>query len=209
MIVGLTGRKQAGKNAVAKALAVSSTLPVVEVSFAAKLKESAAAVLGVTVEQLEGWKNNPHAVVSVGIGVEDGWLVEGKTQPVRHFLQRYGTEGHRDVFGEDFWLDAALPLPDASGYLRYHDALYVVTDVRFENEARRVKDLGGTIVRVIGPAAVELATDSHASEEQLDEDLVDFFFDNSRRDDSYVALSYGARKLLSRLGVADAFALPG
>jgi len=28
----------------------------------------------------------------------------------RQALQRYGTEGHRDVFGEDFWVDALLPV---------------------------------------------------------------------------------------------------
>jgi hypothetical protein len=202
MILGLTGRKQAGKNAVAKALAAHSPLPVVEVSFAALLKQSAAAVLGVTVEQLEGWKNNPHAVVSVGIGVEDGWLVEARTQTVRQFLQAYGTEGHREVFGEDFWLDAALPLDDDVPLYpggRYAAALYVVTDVRFENEAQRVKDLGGHIVRVVGPNDVELETDSHASEEPLPSSLIDFYLTNARRDDNFADLYYRVRLLLGLL----------
>ena len=33
----------------------------------------------------------------------------------REFLQRYGTEAHRDVFGKDFWLEYTLP---ANGSLR-------------------------------------------------------------------------------------------
>lgn len=202
MILGLTGRKQAGKNAVAKALAAHSPLPVREVSFAAKLKQSAAAVLGVTVEQLEGWKNNPHAVVSVGIGVEDGWLVEARTQTVRQFLQAYGTEGHRNVFGEDFWLDAALPYMNRDGRILrrdYEEALHVVTDVRFENEAQRVKDLGGHIVRVIGPVDVEAETDSHASEEPLPDSLIDLYLSNARRDDDFADLHYRVGLLMRLL----------
>jgi hypothetical protein len=197
MVIGLTGKKQAGKNAVAKMLAVYSPLPVVEVSFAAKLKQSAAALIGCTIEDLERWKNDPHATVAVGMMIDDA--IVGHYQTVRTFLQRYGTEAHREVFGEDFWLDAALPLPAFLGSEPYADGLYVVTDVRFENEAQRVRDVGGIVVRVIGPPEVEQAGDGHASEAPLPDDLVDYFLLNDRRDDDFAWLDRAVRNMVAGL----------
>lgn len=210
MIIGLTGYKQAGKNAVAKKLAVWSPIEVIEVSYAAKLKQSAAVLLGCTVEDIEVWKNDPNMVVSVGLKVDGLGIVDPLEQTVRSFLQRYGTEAHRDVFGEDFWLDAALPLPasapltDAAGLhafnaRQYDDALYVVTDVRFENEAERVHQLGGLVVRVVGPPEIENVSDRHASETPLPDELVDRTILNTKRDDNYAALDLEVRKLLRDL----------
>lgn len=175
MILGFHGKMGAGKSECARRLALYSSLPVIEVSFAAKLKESAAAVLGCTVSELEIWKNLPDVRVQVR-DVDRGETVTD--QSARSFLQRYGTEGHRDVFGQDFWLDAALPITLSD----YGDALYVVTDVRFANEAQRVRDLGGIVVKVLGPIG---DTGTHASERELDGD---FTVDNARRDDGYASL---------------------
>lgn len=196
MIIGLTGRKQAGKNACARLIRLYAGREVVEVSFAALLKQSAAAVLGCEVDDLERWKNDPHALVCVGLEVELGGFIAARTQTVREFLQRYGTEGHRDLLGPDFWVDAALPSSSD-----YSGALYVVTDVRFPNEARRVKALGGTIVRIIGPPEIEDAGDAHASETPLPDELVDIKLGNVRRDDGFAALDFGVRLLLRELDV--------
>jgi len=208
MVIGLTGKKQAGKNAVAKLLAVYSPLPVVEVSYAAKLKQSVAALLGCEVDDLERWKNDPSVKIQVARWPHE--LLACIT--MREFLQRYGTESHREIFGKDFWLDAALPLPElwapegapeAAEYDdAYGDALYVVTDVRFPNEAERIKELGGTVVRVVGPPEVEEVTDGHASEAPLPDELVDLTLFNDRRDDEFAALDTRVRTLLKMLDPA-------
>lgn len=195
MILGFHGKMGAGKNAAAKRLALLSPLPVVEVSFAAKLKESAAALLGCSVDDLERWKNDPRIRVDVRVEEDHGWFV---SQTVRSFLQRYGTEAHRDVFGEDFWLDAALPFessepPYLSRDALYRDAIYVATDVRFPNEAMRVRDLGGTVVRLVGP---DEETGSHMSEQVLE---TDFVIDNRTRDDGFERLDRQLAALLDDL----------
>jgi hypothetical protein len=180
MILGLHGRIGAGKNECARRLALIRD-GVVEVSFAAKLKESAAALLGCTVADLERWKNEQYAVL-----VRDDEPKIVLDQTVRSFLQRYGTEAHRDVFGQDFWLDAALPLDGD-----YHpDVLYTVTDVRFPNEAQRVRDVGGVMVGIVG--AFDTPSD-HASEQTLE---CDHWIDNTIRDDDHATLD---RLLLSLL----------
>jgi hypothetical protein len=83
-------------------------------------------------------------------------IVEGQT--FRQFLQRYGTESHRDVFGEDFWVDQTLP---TDGY--YPGRKIVVTDVRFDNEYNRIKELNGVVVRVYREG-IEPGIDPHPSE---------------------------------------------
>lgn len=189
MVIGLHGRIGAGKNAAAKRLALLYP-DVVEVSFAAKLKLSAAALLGCTVDDLERWKNNRDALVEV----HDGTRLGGR-QTVRSFLQRYGTESHRDIFGEDFWLDAALPLEAQLAPGGYDNALYVVTDVRFPNEAQRVKDLGGYTVKVIGP---DEFTSGHVSELPLE---CDYGLNNAVRDDGFAALDRNLRQLLDSVSL--------
>lgn len=197
MIVGLTGKKQAGKSAAAKLLAVYSPLPVVEVSFAAKLKELAAASLGISVDDLERWKNDPLAIVAAGLEVELGGFIAAKTQTVRQYVQSFG-QAHRDLIGEDFWVDMALPRFKVGGY---KDALYVVTDVRYENEATRVRALDGDVVRVTGPSYVEHVDDPHPSEKPLERWLVDYELLNVTRHDGFASLDFQVRRLLRWLGL--------
>lgn len=160
MIVGLTGKKGAGKDMIGSYLIEQHGF--VRVSFADALKESVAALFDIPVEQLETWKNDPHAIVSIGIAVEEGWMVGGRTMTVRQFLQRYGTEAHREVFGDGFWLDVARQRI-AELHAQGHQRL-VFTDVRFDNEAELIRTLGGQVVRIWRPEA-EVSDDSHASEQ--------------------------------------------
>jgi hypothetical protein len=194
VILGLHGKMGAGKNEAAKRLGrLSGALPVVEVSFAAALKRSAAAALGVTVDDLERWKNDPEAWILVDVGG-----THRSTQTVRSFLQRYGTEAHRDVFGASFWLDAAMPADGA-----YDDALYVVTDVRFANEAARVRFLGGYVVLIQGANS---DTGSHPSEALLDQEEADFIIDNSRRDDGFASLDRQLVGILTEIAKREEWA---
>ena len=56
MILGLTGRMGAGKDTVFQRL--EALYPrVMQVSYARKLKESVAALFGISLEQIEQWKD--------------------------------------------------------------------------------------------------------------------------------------------------------
>lgn len=187
VIVGLHGKMGAGKNEAARRLAMLAPVPVVEVSFAAKLKQGSCQSLGdVYSDRWEEWKNNPNARVQV---VVDG-LVEIDIS-VREYWQFSGTEGGRNIFGQDVWVDAALPFGRD-----YSDAIHVVTDVRFANEARRVRQLGGVVVLVVGPHE---DTGGHASEQALSNGYIDLVLDNTRRDDDFASLDAQLDALLNRL----------
>lgn len=177
MLIGLTGPKQAGKDTVYERARhiMDGVLTVERVSFADLLYRSAAASLGVTVEELGRWKNDPAAFVSVKAPREPR-----RSQTVRQYLQAYGTEAHRQVFGSSFWVDAVD--------LEHEGRLVIVTDVRFENEADAVVRAGGVIVKVVGPPNVEDNGDGHASEAGLPAECIDFWLQNTVRDDGFRSL---------------------
>lgn len=114
--------------------------------------------------------------------------------PMRLAFQRFATEGHRDIFGEDFWVDALLPTTtfemngeehfnwehnfDLGSVLSQAEGppdFCVITDLRFENEAKRVHQLGGRVWQVNRPLEHE---DNHSSEQPLNPVLVDQEIEN-------------------------------
>ena len=116
----------------------------------------------------EVWKNDPKAKVAL-INDYGKILNKGSIIPVRVFLQRYGTEAHRDIFGQDFWVDHAIKGIDPNKN-------YVFTDARFENELQKIKSLGGYNLQILRP---ELSNeDSHASEVPPPRYLIDYSVDN-------------------------------
>jgi hypothetical protein len=181
MILGLTGRAGSGKDTVYHRLNALVRPTVVERrSFADPLKRSVAALFNISVWQLEEMKNDNVSFVEC-YGQAIG---EKREFSIRSFLQRYGTEAHRDVFGEDFWLDATLPL----GTTAPEDTLVVITDCRFANEAKRVKDCGGVVFEVVGPEGPMDPNAEHGSERALPNDLRDGYIHNEIRYGGFEAL---------------------
>lgn len=103
----------------------------------------------------------------------------------RQYLQWLGGNA-RKVFGDTFWIDQVLPPkryhygPEKIGGLtrrfdmleeRYPNTdLVVVTDVRYANEAERVRELGGEVWEILRPGST---SDGHSSEIPLPRELVD------------------------------------
>lgn len=177
MIVGINGFKGSGKDTIGAYLVEKYGFE--RKSFAAKLKESAASLFNIDPNKWEKWKNDPTMRVMLYKANEDEpWEVESDGDPdyyantisVRQFLQRYGTEAHRDVFGDDFWVYHGLE--DVS--LRKD---YVLTDARFENELEAIKELGGYNIRVIRSGFGDI--DTHASEVVPPAHLIDYEIENN------------------------------
>lgn len=191
MLIGLNGRKQAGKDTVFERTShlLADVVEVERVSFADLLYRSAAAAIGVTVEFLQTFKADPRAGVVTYLPAGDGVVVRNMLT-LREYLQAYGTEAHRDVFGAEFWVEQVRP------ELELHEGRVVmVTDVRFPNEAAIVRECGGAVVEVIGPEG-RVTTDAHASEAPLPEELVDATITNVVRDDGFRTLDGQVATLL-------------
>lgn len=163
-VIGLVGRKQCGKDTVYELM--REMTPCKRIAFADPLREEVGAVLG-------GEKPIPYDVPVVLRDFLETEIEQNGLRPasdafrrpyqprIRKILQWWGTEYRRILYGMDYWLDRFRAAVRAEP-----DTLWVVTDVRFINEAECIKGEGGILWRITRPEA-DMALDSHVSEGQI------------------------------------------
>lgn len=159
MICGLGHTARVGKDTAAQGLV--DQLGFKRVGFADKLKELALLADPLvtsatrTINTNIGHGRLKHVVTGLG-----GWEQAKNTYPeVRIFLQNLGVAA-RKTFGEDFWVDQALPH-------RLDPADFVFTDVRFISEAHAIKMAGGVLIKIERPGFGPV--NGHVSEHELDD----------------------------------------
>jgi hypothetical protein len=163
MIIGLSGKMQAGKNTtymLAKLLLDADETGVVQkVAFADSLKDMAQRVFG--------WDGK-------------------KDERGRKLLQDLGVS-KREVY-ENYWVDktiAQILRLDKTGIPN----IIFVTDARFINEAEAIHRLGGVVWRVNRPSLVH--TDTHISETALDNYKFDYVIEADSLDELFNAVKDG------------------
>lgn len=143
MIIGICGFIGSGKDTIADYLVNFHGFR--RESFANSLKDAVAQVFGWDRTMLEGrtkqareWREQV-----------DSWWAKRLDMPhltPRWILQYWGTEVCRKSFHDDIWI-AAL-----ENKLRNSQDHVVISDCRFPNEIRAIKDAGGLVIRVVrGP----------------------------------------------------------
>jgi hypothetical protein len=162
-ILGISGWARNGKDTIADHLIANYGYE--RVSFAAPMKE-ALYRLNPRIT-IDGVMSTP---LKIGVDVY-GWDdLKTHGPEVRELLQRFGTEVGRELWGEDFWVNAAVDtIKDGSRV--------VVSDVRYPNEADAIKKLGGEIWRIVRPEFG--AANDHASEHALNDYKFDHIFENN------------------------------
>lgn len=193
-IIGISGKHGSGKDTVALILQLLPFMPddnallralndpkivanVQDTSqwkikkFASKLKEIASILTGIPVEKFEDqeFKNSR-------LGPEwfetkpyiKGVANTSNSMTVRTFLQKLGTDAMRIGLHENTWVNAL-----AADY--EPGCKWLVTDVRFKNEAKMLKEVGALLIRVDR----NVDTGDHPSEVDLDDYKFDVVLDNS------------------------------
>lgn len=138
MIIGVCGFIGSGKDTVADYL--TNFHGFRRESFANSLKDAVAAVFGWDRTLLEGrtkqareWREQPDAWWSARLGT-----------PItpRYVLQQWGTEVCRKSFHDDIWIASV------ENKLRHTKDDIVISDCRFPNEIKSIRDAGGIVIRV-------------------------------------------------------------
>lgn len=185
MIIGISGKKQCGKDTVCKIIKaldiwnrygdgdmhtfvkmlLKSPSPLGSIwykhAYADKLKQVLAIILNVNVKAFE---DNTFKMSNSEIAKPEGGYYTN-----RELLQRFGTEVGRSI-SPTLWVDALF-----TSYSE--DDHWIIPDVRFPSEAKAIKDRGGIIIRVDRET---LSHDNHPSETALDDyEGFDYRIDNN------------------------------
>jgi len=136
MLIGVVGLIGSGKDTVSKRLEQKHGFR--RDSFAKSLKDAVGAMFNWDREMLEGngddsrqWREQP----------DEFWSKKfGKTVTPRWVLQHFGTEVMRQHMHDAIWIDSCLS--------RYNGEPTVISDTRFQNELKTIKEHGGEIILV-------------------------------------------------------------
>lgn len=167
LLIGVVGFISSGKDTIADYLV--NYYEFRRESFANSLKDAVSHVFGWDRTMLEGrtkeareWREQI-----------DSWWATRLNMPhltPRWVLQNWGTEVCRKAFNDDIWI-ASL-----ENKLRNSKDNIVISDCRFPNEIKSIKDAGGIVIRVVrGPepewhsVAVSANAGSIAHQEQLNQ----------------------------------------
>jgi len=170
MIVGISGKIGSGKDQLGQYLVDQIGSGSIALAFADPIKRIACDYMGVdpdiawgTQEQKQEtltdwlWSDIPRHLPNWSDDKED-------RMTVRELLQWIGTELFRRHMASDFWVRATLNrIRNEFACFNHH----IITDVRFPNEARAIKEVGGIVVRVW---RTKSAIDNHLSETAFDSD---------------------------------------
>ena len=170
MIVGLTGAAGSGKDTVADILVQYRGFQ--RLAFADALYDEVRTAFDVPIGLLRNreTKETPTAMLTLWRcsdkdfckTVEDILAARGATQidrewlSPRQILQWWGTE-YRRAQRQDYWTSRIAAMIGEQP-----DRRFVITDVRFQDEADVVRDAGGIIALVVRPGIAPVST--HATE---------------------------------------------
>jgi len=194
MLLGLCGLIGSGKGAVADILVQDYDFK--KISFADRLKDGVAAMFGWDREMLEGDSEESRAWREE---VDFYWTRETKKEVTpRLVLQVVGTECMREGFFDGIWISLLK-----QQILSNPNTNFVIPDVRFKNEIKMIKGLGGDIWRIKRGSdplwfnsyikSNILPSNVHPSEWNWANSKFDHTIDNSA---DLVALTHNIRRLL-------------
>lgn len=160
--------------------------------WAGKLKQMATLLTGLPMSTWESQEMKAKYL-------PEEWNLHGMPMTIRELLQKIGTDAIREGLHPDAWVNAVMSdyrkaSIDIAGDVFELEPNWILTDTRFPNEFKAVKDSGGIMVRVDRPD-VKPAND-HPSEVALDNHKFDYHIYNGG---SILDLADSVRELLEKV----------
>lgn len=169
-ILGIGGRARSGKNTTGEIISeeFGDQYHCLVTAFANPVKRAAQQMFGLTEE--ETWNDDLKDTVHWYWGIT-----------MREMFQKVGTEGGRDIFGDNLWVDRLKLEIDQFEYQNKTDKeeLIVITDVRFINEIQMIKEYGYLIWVDNNKIALNEEAASHRSENNINSSMVDTIIHNN------------------------------
>lgn len=166
-IITFSGPSRCGKDFCAEKvyqILLSKGLRVKKGGFSDAIKEYTAVILGISVDEVNEYKNN-----------QKPYTLHGQT--VRQILQRVGTDIFRDMVQKDYW---AQTLKKKIVSLSNEIDVFICTDARYQNEMDAIQSIGCKIDSIYVEGNVPNDTfRTHESEHGLDGFKFNHILDNT------------------------------
>ena len=167
-IIGLCGRAGCGKDLAATIL--WQEVMAHRMAFAEPLYEAISVITKVGVTQYQDREFKETVIPWIG-------------KSPRYLLQTLGTEWGRKLVGEDFWVNILKQRIERIEWWNGITRDIVITDVRFENEAKMIKEIGGEVWQINRPGTAAVL--EHVSENGISESYIDKTLLNSSGIDEF------------------------
>lgn len=159
LVIQLSGKKRAGKDTVAKylttALETAYDYKVEVMSFAEPMKEIISTTLGISLEDLDLFKNR-NDIYKIRV-IDTETLLYTQTTDCRQILQQFGSEAMKKWFGNDVWSNLLNQrIKDSTA------DVIIIPDWRFE-----IEEITSSLKIRINSNNCDL-NDTHVSEISLD-----------------------------------------
>lgn len=146
MIIGFCGNARSGKSEAAKVC--EEMFGFKQFSFAEPIRNFMIDFLALSgLKELDEIKEIPH------------FLLGDKTPRVA--MQTLGTEWGREMIDSNLWVRRCITMAQREKYA-------VISDVRFDNEAKAIIESGGFIFKIERPDGNIIKTANHSSEKGID-----------------------------------------
>jgi len=182
LVILVSGFKRAGKDYVSSLLAEQLRglyLTVESESFAAPMKRIISATFGISLEDLEDYKNNTDNYI-LELADEKHECHALQTD-FRSILQNFGSEAMKPEFGDNVWSELMV------NRIKQSTAdIVIIPDYRFDSELDHLRNSDINTVSIHISNGVVATEDMHVSE-VLPTNPPSFIIDNSAQDDTVQA----------------------
>jgi hypothetical protein len=154
VLVAFGSKSSVGKDAAVEIIIEAlGSKKATRISFGDEVKEIARNLFGFNMDQLWGKLKNVYDGNPTGMSP-------------RQVLQKLA-QLIRDTFYADVWIDKAFRKIDSAMLSKVE--WFLIPDLRYKNEARRIKERGGILVRINRVDLLPIENPTHISEVDLDD----------------------------------------
>ena len=132
-IIGITGKAGSGKDTMASYLEQQG---YIKLSFGSAVKDIVSIITGWSREFVEGTNEERH--------LRETLVHPDYNKTCRELMQFVGTDLFRNQFDDNIWVNIIKNKIESD----IINDKFVITDVRFDNEAQMIKSIGGNIIQI-------------------------------------------------------------